>query len=283
MTARYLMMLALTLGVGGFAVGCSGDGKENPDVGDDDDDDAGDDDDDDETAPTGTPGSPYFDADSIFLAAQFGYNGSTSSAVAVDFGDGTPYEPGIEIILATANWSFDAADQANYCIIILPLTNSSTAPAAIADPRLFWGAQYNTAEAPLTNCNTPGYELDPNLWGDDVVGLFAVGYYGDYGDAWFAAVGTPTTDVDDVLGNYPDIVDFYIGGAIGIPAFLPSNDTPAGQVNDVYGFVYETDGNMVLAEDNGYLVNIERDSVILPGNIATGWYSMDYLGGWGFQ
>jgi hypothetical protein len=274
MTARYLMMLALALGMGGFAAGCSGDGEKPTPTGDDDDDD----DDDDVAGPTGPTGetNDFFNPRSLFIYGQFGYDSVARAPATVDLAGYALIPPTYEIYLASATWQNDLNDVNNYCYIIMSLENAGASAVATADPRLYYGAQYNPADGYVTNCHEAPTMVDPAAWGDDV-GLGFVGYYeGDY----FAAVGDPSTTIaNDVIPQFPaDDQGFVIGGALGVPYFL------GYQVDDIYGFAWGTDANMVVQLDaNMYLQPLQASSVNVGGNIATAWYELNSYIYWQFR
>ena len=279
MTARYLMMLALSLGVGAFAAGCSGGGDDGGTKTDGDDDD---DDDDDDSCGTGTAPcrDTCFDARQIQVYGQFGYDSVNRVTGTVDLAGYAQISPTYEIYLAEASWQGDLQDTGGYCYIVMPLDNAVNSATATADPRLYWGAQYNPAvDAPLSNCHTPGWELCVDTWGDDVVRDF-VGYYGD---SYFVAVGDPSETVaNDLIPQFGADAIYVIGGALGVPEWLPT-DTP-GQVDDAYGFAWTTDANLVVQLDaNMYLQPLESQTVNVGGNIATAWYELYSCVYWSLQ
>lgn len=275
MTARYLLTLSLALGL----TACSGGGTDDKptDVTDT----TGDDDDDtsppDPTGGTGGGGGNYFNATEIHLSSQFAYDSASRTVRAVDF-SGYALDPDISIILALSTWDGSLASTSQYCAIVLPLTTATYASWVAADPRLWYGVDYNTADGALTSCNTPGFELDPNVWGADPAYGFLSDYYGGY-NAYGIAVGDMSPDVNDLLAMYVDPADlvFFLGGRMVIPDWLPGGP----DLDDVYGSAYEVDANFSVVDDgSGYLVPISSASVNLGSNILSAWYSLDALVYW---
>lgn len=282
MTARFLLTLALALGLSA----CSGGDTDDKPTDVTDDTTPGDDDDDatEPTGPTGDPGGNFFNATEIHLSSQFAYDSATRSVRAVDF-SGYPLDPDITIVLATASWDGSLQSTSQYCAIVLPLNTATnmqpatlTAASSERGAPLWYGVDYNIADSALTNCNTPGFELDPNVWGADPAYGFLSDYYGGY-NAYGIAVGEMTADVSSLLGMYVDPADivFYLGGRMIIPEWLPGGPG----LDDTIGTAFEVDAAFSVVDDgSGYLVPISSASVNLGTNILSAWYSMDALVYW---
>jgi hypothetical protein len=251
MTVRYfLVTLGLFLGLtacsGGKDTGTTGDDDDDDDAAGDDDDAAGDDDD--SGLDSGqTPGDQFFDVTYFMVDATFSYDSTTGAVVEAS----TPYGAApsyIGLYMGEAAWEaagFDFGSDA-YCAIILPLT--ATTPAAWpAGVGMWYGFDYNVADVPGTSCNTPGYELDPALWGTQIEVDFAT-YYG-----WGVGIGPLNeTYVPDYAGE--EIEDQILGAYIN-NTMLPAPEGVQGYVARAFEMnaAYE-----ITVYGDGYLVGIPR-------------------------
>ena len=271
MTLRYVQLLSVAMGVGAL-VACGGSDKDKP---------TGTTDPDPEppvveTAPTGNPGPSYFDATEIHISGTFGYDSDARSQVTVE-GAYSPLPPQYIIALSVAGW-FDFSQVDQYCVVILPFDNATLRTEALKDPRLYYGIDYDGGkkDVALTDCNTEGYELDPVAWGDDPIMTFL---YGEE-DSYYMAVGDPTKTVSDLFAAYPDLEVNMVGGAMGIPDWLPTS-TIAGVVEDTYGYAFEVDKTFNLVYDNdGFAVPIPNTNIWSGTNMATAYYSLNSLTYW---
>jgi hypothetical protein len=275
MIIRYfLVTLGLFLGL----TACSG-GKDTGTTGDDDDDDnnVGDDDDDDDDDDSGldsgqTPGDQYFDVTYFMVDATFAYDSTTGAVVTATspYGELPSY---IGLYMGEAAWEAAgfAFDSDAYCAIILPLTATAQAawPAGVG---MWYGFDYNVADAPGTSCNTPGYELDPELWGTQIEVDLAT-YYG-----WGVGVGPLKEDyIEDYVG---EDIETQILGAYVNNTMLPPPEGVEGYVS----LAFEMNAAYEVTVDNeGLLVALEADTINLGGNIATAYYRVYSRLIWTFQ
>ena len=258
MTARMLATLALSLGLTVYA-GCSGtDDKGDTDL----DTDAGDDDDDDDvpTAETGGDGDDYFVPAAVQPSAYFGFDAATSSMVDVT----TPYgtlTPSIEISIGNAEWQANNLDPNLtdlYCVVQLPLTDSSFASWAQADG-YYYGVDY-TDGTPLTNCTLDnGFDVDPGWtygYGDGALaGVFAL--------PWGVAFGPITPDGEAFIDGYTyaNIPEgSFFGSAFNDPNLMEVID---GQV----ALATQLDENFALTTNF-----IAGTDVTLGNGLVTGFY-----------
>jgi hypothetical protein len=276
MTARYLWLLVLSLGL----AACSGGGTTTK-TGDDDDDDTSPpgDDDDDDTAPgddddddTNTPpptgetgtggGGSGFYPKYFIIDATFAFDQQTRQLSPYTV-YGTQVDPNVSIYFGNDTWFasyFDFSLTAEYCTIQFPLTDSSLAPWVQGDPTLWYGVDY-TGDPVLTNCNDQDHPFDPANWGADPVG--AITSYG-----WGTAVG----EIAPEMAVY-----------IPAPDYTAITEDRAG-ARVMTQFIYETwayltvpvsvDGSFEAQTDGaGYFVTFPPEDVYLgQNNIATGAY-----------
>jgi hypothetical protein len=264
MTARMLATLALALGLTAWS-GCST-GKDTADGTDDTDGTtAGDDDDDDnaeETAPTGSTGPEYFTPAAIQPYAYFGFDLTTGTLVDVNSAYGA-IEPSIEINIGNEEWEASGLDYNRtdlYCVVQLPLTDSTFAPWAQA-AGLYYGVDY-TGEQPLTSCLAEnGFEVDPAWtygYGDGA--LAAV-----FAAQWGVAVGPLTPDGEASLAGYT-YASIPEGSFFGGVFYDPLLET---MVDGQLAYAEEVDPTMTLTG------NFLQASTVNPGNgIATGFYNV---------
>ncbi len=194
---------------------------------------------------------PYFPARQIFFSAELGYDGV--GVVAADV-DGNANPSAVMITLATRDWDGTGSDLENYCVIALPLENAVPRDVSkvgeeldLRSARELWfGFTWDPLADPLlTTCNTPGYELDPALWGGDAVSRLTSGV------EHFVAIGQQTRTVQDFLkANAPDLD--LVGGALGLPPGFMVNGREPLRIDDAYAFAYRMDQDEnVLVEEGG--------------------------------
>ncbi len=112
---------------------------------------------------TDTGSTHAFAPATVLVAAWFGYDAETGGMVDVV----TPYgtiESRIRLEVGSTDWEatgFDGERTDLYCVIELPLTDSSFAAWAQADPGIWFGVAY-TGATPDTDCSADeGYDIDP--------------------------------------------------------------------------------------------------------------------------
>jgi hypothetical protein len=264
MTARFLLSLAIALGL----AGCSGDtGTTTKDTTPGDDDDVvGDDDDNQPTGETGDVAPPGFDVRYMLVQGDLGFDSATNSLVEVQVGGGA-IPSAIYFLFGTETWrgsGFDLGLDAEYCAIILPLTSSAFAPWASADPTVWYGVDYTEGVAgAVTDCNTAGKEMDPAILGADPVSALVNDYggwgagIGEWGANWYKYYDPTTT---------PDFFATYVGGRIYSAAGWVGAD-------DFLAFPVALDPTTFEAQDDGtYFIGVPSDQVYLGTTIATAWY-----------
>ena len=144
----------------------------------------------------------------------------------------------------------------------LTLTSSTLASWASGDPTVYFGVDYTggTGSA-LTNCNTPGLELDPAIFGTDVIDTLVtqIGGWGagigDFGPQFYGYGTNP--------GTFADFVGARINAT---PGFIES-DAFYAQPVEIDPTTFEAQ-----LDTSGVPITISPASVDLGGNIATGWY-----------
>ncbi len=218
-----------------------------------------------------TATGPFFDIGLLTVGGYFTWDESTQQLVT-GTSAGVAIEPGYEITLALSNWNFDRNDTASYCLISLPFVNATPSTVQVGDPRLLWGVDYDPADGAFTNCGTPGYDLDPAIWGPDILDVFVTPYTSNY----FMAIGAPSVPVSDFFTTYaPTYTPTLIGGSLGVPDLLGT--TPVGVLEDVYAFAFAVDANF----DIDLTSSLLSSSVdVGNGNIASGFYTMNSLYVW---
>ena len=172
-----------------------------------------------------------------------------------------PITSQIVLTLGTASWDQDPANTAEYCVIVIPLTQE-TGPAAWAGQlqRIWWAVDYTEVEAAFSSCGAPGYELDPLVWGDDIVEIF-VGYYST---DWGVGLGEPTplivSEIEPAFIK-AGLNNHLLGARLAVPAFL-SIDSADG-IEDVWAIGYEVDPVTLelVFDGDGFLVPLEKTEV----------------------
>jgi len=219
--------------------------------------------------------SRYFDVASIYIRGQFGYDATSRRTVTVDVAGLYTVPPAYEIYLALDGWSRDVSDTDSYCYIHLPFDAAGSSPSL--STRLYARVEYDSvAQPPVTNCNTEGYELDPQIWGTDVIDLFVTTNPG----AYFMAPGDPIDQIErDVIPLLPEeLQPLAIGGTMGVPSFMGT------EVDVIYGFAWRLDDIMrAELDDTGYLQGVNAQEVALPDNMVTAWYNLVALLYWPVQ
>lgn len=196
--------------------------------------------------------SPWFEPVFLLVEGNFGFNTLTG---VVDVG--TPYgdeQSGVVLTLAEAEWedaSFDPAATEYYCQILLPLVQGAL-PTWVLDQGLYFGVQYDRANEAGTNCNTAGYELDPNVWG----------YGPDFGYAsvdWGIGVGDLSASYASSYAT-SDYIDNFLGG------YVDNEILPAPKGTTGYLVIaYEIDaGNQIVVNEDGEL------NPLLAADVAVG-------------
>jgi len=109
----------------------------------------------------------------------------------------------------------------------------------------------------LTDCE----DLDPDVFGEDVVAGFAA-------LKWGVGVGAMTQETIDWLEPQVDDLGEYIGGTLHVSDYLGED------VTMVYGTAYEVEGEMeVVVNADGTGNPILAGQVEMEG-LATGWYTL---------
>ncbi len=208
-----------------------------------------------------------FEARHIFIEGQFGYDAATRTTVSADLDGYATVPPAFWIFLAEREWGNDINDIERYCYIMLPFDNA-TYWEEPGNVRLWGGVQYApSVDEPVSNCHEPGWELERELWGNNVVRDFVRAYEGYY----YMAVGDPTLRiVNEVIPQFPpEIQPQVIGGSLGVPGFLGT------RVDEVYGFAWETDENGIVELDvTGYFEGLPRDQVQLGDHMTSAFYDL---------
>jgi hypothetical protein len=208
MTARYLMTLALALGMGG-ASGCvvNTTGKDTT-PGDDDDDTTGDDDDDngDPTGDTGVSGPEEMNPTQMTMWAQFGTVGGDVIEYVSD-GQNTYYSI-LVVNIGPDDWDVNDPYDTNYCSIFAPVAIASSG-ALDAEPVVAPYADVGAKPAAETDCFdyfTLPAGFDPTL---------LVNAFPDWSVGVAAAI-TPEMQkgIDQIPAKYHDII---LGGYFHIP------------------------------------------------------------------
>ncbi|MEQ1501090.1 MAG: hypothetical protein ABMB14_02620 [Myxococcota bacterium] len=272
-----LWQLALVLGLtacGGDAKTDTGDDDDAADAGDadadsDSDSDADSDADTDvESGETGSTGSGFFEITGFRVDALFGYERNTGLVtITTAYGD---LDPVISISLGNDAWAatyFDLSDD-NYCSVNLILTDST--PVSFGFPTQWYGVAYDPAGGATSDCNTPGYELNPLDWAVDYVDLgFAQYNYGvAVGETW-----------PDFPAQAPEDEPFLFGG------YIETDLLQATSYPTYIGFAFALDANLQLVENpDGSLQLLEIAAPIFDGNqIQTGLYNVSATNAWIFQ
>ena len=221
-----------------------------------------------------SPEFPWFEASQIYLNAEIAYDGARPITADVD---GNAIPPMIYFTLATDGWDGTSADVENYCLIGIPLVDPDERPERLFEQStyrsMYFAYGWNRDRDPvLSTCNTEGYEFDPEMWGNDPVGLFTNDV--DH----FIAIGPLTEETQRIIQQQAPDLDL-VGGTIGVPGFFGNSGGAPGQINLVYAFAYATDSSGRLLVESGGLV--ERTGTDIAGdNQQPAFYSMSSLVYW---
>jgi hypothetical protein len=259
MTARFLLNLALALGIGGL-VACTGDdtGK-----GDDDDDTTGDDDDDDDddngNPDSGDTGLPELIPDKITMWSQFTVEGGNVSPSVAD--GANTYNTILVVNIGPAEWDPNNSADYNYCSIVAPMVANEQGlldAENVVAPYVDAGAA-PTAESDCYDYFTLPVGFDPTI--------FVTGYPG-----W--SLGIPSalsadmqTDLDLIDPAYQDL---FMGAFWNIPII----DPPVHE--SIYGVGNAVSGGSVDGE-------LLRSDVTGQSELPDGIYYSDALIIIGFQ
>lgn len=276
MSARDLQTLALLLGLG--LAGCGG--GTTKDTTTDVTDVAGDDDDDDDDV-RHSESDPYLNVEHAYFEGQFTYDSVNMALTELQI-PGYGALPGtIDIQLGSAEWAaagFDPNRTDLYCWMAFFLDDSAIPTWVSSNDTLWYGTEF-TGGTGATNCNEPGYELDPNIWGaDPLQELAAAG-------TWGLSVGDPTPSVVTFYeDNFPaeDWPNFF-GGLMMNP--LVQVDGPAGENGDMWSYAFVVDETTFEPYDDGsgYYTFVPAADANLGNNIATGWYQVNDIYIWTFS
>jgi hypothetical protein len=281
MNLRYLLALALPLGMAACTGTVTGSDKTtdtNP--GDDDDDNGtdtvtGDDDDDNGNPDSGGGTNPNVDflATYMLIQGDMGFDATINSIVEVNT-QGVAIPPAMYIFFGTEAWfasGFDFALDTEYCAIIMPLTSSAFAPWASADPTVWYGVDYTDGIGGIvTDCDTPGKDIPDGLLGPDVVDTVFNGYGG-----WGMGVGEwGPTFYDTVYGPTGSNYDFLLTNCVGARFYSAgSSYGPWVEPSDFYAFPVSIDPTTYEAQDDGtYLIGVPPADVYTGIGIASAWY-----------
>jgi len=257
MTARYLMTLALALGMGGV-VGCSGDTttKDTNPTGDDDDTTGDDDDDTTPTADTSDQTDVMIPAQ-MTISSQFGVLGG-ALVDAVNYNGGT-FGNAVFVNIGPEDWDPNDSNDDNYCTIFATLTDPSLGMLD-AEPVI---APYVDAGDPAEVDNDCAYyftlpaDFDPNSLVSDFPG-WSVG----------VASALSTTMQDNLDASVdPAYADYFFGGYM----YLPILKEPLWET--FYAIGYGLDGSANLLVDTPIL----RPDVSGQSELPDGFYIIDAL------
>lgn len=208
------------------------------------------------TTADSAPEVAYFDAQWVYVSAQFGFDVSTQQISTLEYANGSFEFPYIQIVMATDAWSGDYAEIEEHCTILLVLESSVVADWVTDDPRLVWGVDWDPGDVPLSTCGGPGYELDPLEWGVNIAEQFVDG------GGWGVAVGELTPGLaKDLEPTFGADLERVVGGTFRISDMLPGDP-----IETVYGFAYALD-------DDGVVVDEDEDGQVdpvLPGELHDG-------------
>jgi hypothetical protein len=154
-------------------------------------------------------------------------------------------------------------------VIAMPLTSSVQATWAVQDATVWFGVDYvEGPQGALTDCGTPGKELDPALFGEDPLatmieayGTWGVGL-GEWGPSWY----------DTWLDAYPDddLLERYVGARVQNGGDMDPDDFRAYPVQ-LDPVTYE-------AQDDGTsYIGVPPDEVPLGDTVTTAWYRISSL------
>lgn len=281
MNLRYLLALALPLGMAGCTgVTTTGDKTGDTNPGDDDDDTVtdtttGDDDDDNGDSGGGGTNPAGFLATYMLLQGDMGFDATINSLVEVNTqGIGIP--PVVYVFFGTEAWfasGFDFALDTEYCTIALPLTSSAFAPWASADLTVWYGVDYvDGIGGIVTDCDTPGKDIPDAMIGPDVVDLLYNGYGG-----WGAGIGEhgATLYLDPATGGpatstYAFVHDNCVGARIYSAG---SSYGPWVEPSDFYAYPVSFDPATYEAIDDGKnFIGVPPGDVFTGIGIASAWY-----------
>jgi hypothetical protein len=276
-----LTLLALALGVGTYT-GCSG-GNTDTATGDDDDDDTHTDDD---TTPTGDtatdPGPQYLEITGIGISAGFGFDGANIVEMTFpeDVGGGALLNA-IFLTFTTDSWNGYYDDIAEYCQVVIPLTNATLAEWAQEDDRLLYGVDWNPDDTATTDCHdsTNHLPVDTAEWGEDM----AVDWTTDV--EWGVAVGDWSDELSEFLEDYATSTtgDLKEGGLLGGRLLIPDNFAGGPELDDVFARGHKADGANVVEVDGNYFVDYTYEEVVGTGLMPPGYYAVDSLFSWVFN
>lgn len=256
----FLATLAIFLGL----TACSG-GKDTTDEATGDDDDAAGDDDDAVDPPTADTAvdDGFFDIAVFRIDAEFSYDSTTRTVVNAnsDYGE---IPSALYLYYGTTAWEatgLDNAETAEYCVVVLPLVGATPNTTWTTTAGLWTGFDYDVAGTPGTNCNTPGYELDPASWGTQLEVDIAANY------SWGIGIGAllPAYEEDYATST---VVDQILGAYIN-NTMLPEPEGLEGYV--ALGFQIDASYN-ILVDEEGLLTALDSSAINLGNNIATAYY-----------
>jgi hypothetical protein len=180
----------------------------------------------------------------------------------------------IGLYMGSPDWDDEGFDFASteYCAIILTLTGAPPGAPWAAGLGLYDGFDYDVSNAPGTNCNTPGYELDPALWGTQIE-VDLANYYG-----WGVGVG-------DLLSTYE--VD-YVGTAQEttiLGGYVNNTMLPAPEGQEGYvALAFEVDAAFnVVVDAAGLLNDLEAVDVYDGTELTSAYYRVYSRLIWTFQ
>lgn len=254
---RYLLTLAMFLGLQACAGDDTGKGDDDDTVGDDDD--AGDDDDDDDATSGDTVESGYeeyyLEPFALWPQADMTFQDGQLVNLVTDDGE----IPGsVLVIISSEAWSVgDYYDYENYCFYQAEITDD-TIPTFVADLGLIVGAAYTDA-APVTSC---GYYTFPDGFDPAVVMQEGLG----------AGIGPRSADSEDYISQVanPDYEDQFLGSGFNLPFFEDPLWGPAFAVGG------QIDGNREpIVGNDGYLVPITvQDMNAAEPSVPDGTYDL---------
>lgn len=214
--------------------------------------------------------SPWFEVVYLTWSAQFGLDrdGQRLGAVNTPYG---PVEPSIDLLLGTRRWSrsgFDSGDTTEYCLVSMPLRDATPPSWIVGDPSLWYGVAY-AGDAPLSTCDTPGYELDPEQWTADPLGAIARYESGEVG--WSAAVGELSENAARIVASAfrPEDLPYVFGGAMTVPLL-------SGTDRDVYALAYHVDalGAVSIGPDGSLDAFLAEDVRASREAVPSAWYNV---------
>jgi hypothetical protein len=275
----YLTLLALALGVGTYT-GCGDSDSEDGDDDDDDDDDTTDD----ETTPTGEtatdPGPQYLEISTIDISASFGFDGANivDMTLPEDLGGDTLLNA-VFLTFATDSWNGYYDDIANYCQVVIPLTNATLAQWAQDDDRLLYGVDWNPDDTAVTDCHdsTNHLPVDSTIWTEDMAADWTTDV------EWGVAIGDWSEELQEAVedGGY-DTEDLQEEGLLGGRLLIPDNFDGGPDLDEVTARGHKADGANVVEVDGNYFVDYTYDEIIGTGTMPPGYYEASSMFTWVF-